>query len=120
MMDELQHAVEGIDVLSLIVDASTEFGVGDKFALEWIRRFHGPVFLLLNKVDNVRKHLLLPLIDRYQKEFEFAEIRPISALTGEGCLDLVNGWLARLAGSAARTFRLINSRISPSVSSSPN
>lgn len=96
MMDELQHAVEGIDVLSLIVDASTEFGVGDKFALEWIRRFHGPVFLLLNKVDTVRKHLLLPLIDRYQKEFEFAEIRPISALTGEGCLDLVNGWLARL------------------------
>jgi GTP-binding protein Era len=51
---------------------------------------------LLNKVDTVRKHVLLTLIDRYQKEFEFAEIRPISALTGEGCLDLVNGWLARL------------------------
>ncbi len=30
MMDELQHALEGIDALSLIVDATTEFGTGDK------------------------------------------------------------------------------------------
>jgi GTPase len=96
MMDELQHSLEGIDALSLIVDANTEFGTGDKFALEWIRRFHGPVFLLLNKVDRIKKHLLLPLIDRYQKEFEFAEVFPISALTGEGCVDLVNAWLSRM------------------------
>jgi GTPase len=96
MMDELQHSLEGIDALSLIVDANTEFGTGDKFALEWIRRFHGPVFLLLNKVDRIKKHLLLPLIDRYQKEFEFTEVFPISALTGEGCVDLVNAWLARM------------------------
>ncbi len=96
MMDELTHSLEGIDALSLIVDANTEFGTGDKFALEWIRRFHGPVFLLLNKVDRIKKHLLLPLIDRYQKEFEFAEVFPISALTGEGCVDLVNAWLARM------------------------
>jgi GTPase len=96
MMDELQHALEGIDILSLIVDASAGTGPGDRFSLEWIRRFRGPVFLLLNKVDCVRKPSLLPLIDRYQRDFDFAEIFPISALTGDGCLDLVNGWLARL------------------------
>jgi GTPase len=96
MMDEAEHALEGIDILSLIVDASTEFGAGDRFAIEWVRRFKGPVFLLLNKVDVISKPLLLPLIDRYRKLFDFAEIFPISALTGEGCLDLVNGLLARL------------------------
>ncbi|MGH9758453.1 MAG: GTPase Era, partial [Candidatus Acidiferrales bacterium] len=32
MMDETQHALEGVDVLSLIVDASVEFGGGDRFA----------------------------------------------------------------------------------------
>jgi GTPase len=96
MMDELQHALEGVDVLSLIVDASAKYGPGDRFSIEWVQRFRGPVFLLLNKVDRVKKHLLLPLIDRYQREFAFAEIFPISALTGEGCLDLVNSWLARL------------------------
>jgi GTPase len=96
MMDELQHALDGVDVLSLIVDASVDFGAGDRFSLEWIRRFHGDVFLLLNKIDRIAKPHLLPLIDRYRREFEFAEIFPISALTGEGTLDLVKGWLARL------------------------
>jgi len=96
MMDELQHACEGIDVLTLIADASAGFGSGDRFSIEWVQRFHGPVFLLLNKVDRVRKPLLLPLIDHWRRAFDFAEIFPIAALTGEGCLDLVNGWLARL------------------------
>jgi GTP-binding protein Era len=96
MMDELQHACEGIDVLSLIVDASVHFGAGDRFSIEWIKRFAGPVFLLLNKIDRIPKHHLLPLIDRYRQEFEFAEVFPISALTGEGCSDLVDNWLTRL------------------------
>ena len=96
MMDELQHALEGIDILSLIVDASADFGAGDRFAIEWVRRFDGPVFLLLNKVDRIAKPRLLPLIERYNREFDFAETYPISALTGLGCFDLVRGWLARL------------------------
>jgi len=96
MMDEAERALDGIDILSLIVDASAEFGAGDRFSLEWIRRFKGPVFLLLNKVDRISKPKLLPLIDRYRQLFDFAEIFPISALTGEGCFDLVNTWLARL------------------------
>ena len=96
MMDEAEHALEGIDVLSLIVDASVEFGAGDRFSIEWAGRFKGPVFLLLNKVDAVSKPQLLPLIDRYRKLSDFAEIFPISARTGEGCLDLVKAWLARL------------------------
>ena len=96
MMDEAQHATEGIDILSLIADASVSFGAGDRFAIEWARRFHGPVYLLLNKIDRIPKPRLLPLIARYTKEFEFAEVFPISALTGEGCLNLVNSWLGRL------------------------
>ncbi len=96
MMDELQHALEGIDALCLIVDASASIGRGDKFSIEWIKRFHGPVFLLLNKVDCIKKQQLLPLIDHYRQEFDFAEVFPISALTGEGCADLVKAWIDRL------------------------
>ncbi|MGA7919647.1 MAG: GTPase Era [Candidatus Acidiferrales bacterium] len=101
MMDELQQAVEGIDILCLMVDATANFGSGDKFSIQWIRRFHGSVYLLLNKVDRLAKPLLLPMIERYSKEFDFAEIFPISALTGAGCLDLVNSWLTRLPEAAA-------------------
>ncbi|MGA7623845.1 MAG: GTPase Era [Candidatus Acidiferrales bacterium] len=101
MMDELQQALEGIDIFCLMLDATANFGSGDKFSIQWIRRFHGPVYLLLNKVDRLAKPLLLPMIERYSKEFDFAEIFPISALTGAGCLDLVNSWLTRLPEAAA-------------------
>jgi GTPase len=96
MMDEVTQAIEGIDVLTLIADAAADFGAGDRFTLEFIKRFHGPVFLLLNKIDRIRKPMLLPVIDRFRREFEFTEIFPISALTGDGCEELVKGWLAHL------------------------
>jgi GTP-binding protein Era len=96
MIAELQQAVEGIDVLSLIVDSTERFAAGDRYALDWARRFKGPVFLLLNKVDRMEKPQLLPLIERYRHEHEFAEIFPISALTGEGCFDLVSAWIVGL------------------------
>jgi GTPase len=96
MMDEVQQAVEGIDILSLIVDATEQFGAGDRFILEWIRRFEGPVYLLLNKIDRIAKPHLLPLIDLYRKEYEFAEIFPISALKGDGTSELVDSWIERL------------------------
>jgi GTP-binding protein Era len=96
MMDEVSQAVEGIDVLSLIVDATADFGPGDRFTLDWIRRFHGPTFLLLNKIDRMHKQHLLPLIDKIRKEFEFTEIYPISAIRGEGTNEVVKSWLAHL------------------------
>jgi GTPase len=99
MMDEAQHALEGVDVLSLIVDASENFGAGDEFSLEWVKRFKGPTFLLLNKVDRVKKPLLLLMIEKYAALYNFAEIFPISALTGEGCPQLVNAWLELLPES---------------------
>jgi len=96
MMDELQHALEGIDVLCLIVDSTVNFGAGDKFAIQWIQRFKGPVYLLLNKVDRIAKHLLLPLIERYNLEYPFAESFPISASKGTGLKELVDSLIARL------------------------
>jgi len=84
MMSEIEQALEGIDVLALIVDATQEFGAGDRFALDLVKRYRGPAFLLLNKIDRLPKARLLPLIDRYHREHNFAEIIPLSALTGDG------------------------------------
>jgi GTPase len=96
MMDEVMQAVEGIDVLSLIVDSNAKFGPGDEFSIEFVRRFKGPVFLLLNKIDRIHKPMLLPVIDRFRRDFEFTEVFPISAVKGDGCKELVKGWLAHL------------------------
>lgn len=96
MMSEVEHALEGIDVLCLIVDATEKFGPGDRYALELVKKFSGKSFLLLNKIDRVEKGKLLPLMDLYHREHEFAEIIPISALTGDGLPLLLELLLANL------------------------
>lgn len=96
MMDEIAQSLQGADILSLIVDATLDFSSGDRFALDWVRRFKGTAFLLLNKIDRIKKELLLPLMDRYHREHEFAEIFPVSARTGEGVESLLQSWTERL------------------------
>ena len=84
MINEIEAALEGIDVLALLLDASEEFGRGDRRVLERANTFGGPAFLLLNKIDLIPKARLLPLMDACSREYDFAEIIPISALTGNG------------------------------------
>jgi GTP-binding protein Era len=90
MMHEVAAAVEGIDILLLIVDASRVSPHTDAMLMEKAQRFRGKTILVLNKVDTVRKPDLLPLIERFNKEFDFAAIVPLSALKGTGCNDLID------------------------------
>ena len=84
MMEEVKMALDGIDLLAVLLDASEPVGAGDRAALERARRFEGPRFLLPNKIDLIPKAALLPLMDSLSRECDFAEIIPISALTGNG------------------------------------
>jgi GTP-binding protein Era len=84
MLEEIEQALDGVHVLLLIVDATRKFSTGDQRVLDRAAQFRGPKILLLNKIDRLRKEALLPLIESYSKKLEFAEIIPISALTGDG------------------------------------
>jgi GTP-binding protein Era len=84
MMNEVNAAIDTVDLVALIVDASEDFGQGDRRAVERVQRFEGKRFLLLNKVDRIPKSNLLPLIEKASKLGDFHEIIPISALKGEG------------------------------------
>jgi GTP-binding protein Era len=90
MMSEVREALEGCDLLLLIVDVTRKFGQADESVLEMAKKSGTPVFLLLNKIDLFRnqKDKLLPIIDGYQKLHGFKEIIPISARKPEG-LDLL-------------------------------
>ncbi len=90
MMHEVAAALEGIDVLLLMVDASRSLPHADDLLLERAKRFSGKTILALNKVDGLPKQKLLPLIEAFHKAFEFAAIVPISALKGNGCEDLLS------------------------------
>jgi len=84
MMGEVNAALDGVDVLALILDVSEDIGKGDRHAIERAARFEGTRILLLNKVDRIPKDSLLPIIESVGKLTDFAEIIPISALTGDG------------------------------------
>jgi GTP-binding protein Era len=84
MMGEVDAAIDAVDIVALLLDASEAFGVGDRRAVERVQRFDGKRFLLLNKIDRIPKTELLPMIEKFAKDGKFDEIFPISALTGDG------------------------------------
>lgn len=96
MVDAAVDTIGEVDVLGLVVDATEPSGRGDEFVIELIRRATVPVFLLLNKIDRVRKSTLLPMMERFRQMDLFAEIIPISAETGENVDRLETAILARL------------------------
>jgi GTP-binding protein Era len=83
MMGLVADALQSVDVVLLMRDASDHFGSGDRFTLDLIKEAAKPTFLLLNKIDLLKdKKALLPLIERYAAEYAFTEIIPLSARTG--------------------------------------
>jgi GTP-binding protein Era len=88
MMRAVRDALEGVDLLVALVDASRPTNEEDEMTVELARRFAGPSLLVLNKIDLIRKEALLPLIERFRQLHDFREFIPMSALRGEN-LDLL-------------------------------
>ncbi len=90
MMSAVHDAILSVDVVVLLRDASVSTGNGDKFVLELVKESGKTAVLVLNKIDKIHdKKELLPLIEYYSKEYEFAEIVPISALKGDAIDNLL-------------------------------
>ena len=96
MMREVSAALEGIDVLLLMIDASRTLPHPDSLLVERAQRSSGATILALNKIDRLPKPKLLPLMDAFQKAFPFAALVPISALKGAGCEELLREILNHL------------------------
>jgi GTPase len=96
MMRYVRAALEERDLVILIVDASERFGKGDEFTLKLLKEYSVKTILLLNKIDRMAKPRLLPLIDRYSKLYNFEEIIPISARSGDGMEALLRAVIARI------------------------
>ena len=83
MVDAAVDTIREVDVLALVVDVLEPPGKGDRFVLDLVKRAAAPVFLILNKIDLMKKSRLLPLIQQYAETGSFAEIVPLSAATGD-------------------------------------
>jgi len=83
MVDTAVDTISEVDILGLVVDAPEAGGHGDNFVLELAKRSTAPVFLILNKIDLMKRSRLLPIIESYRTRADFSEIVPVSAATGE-------------------------------------
>ena len=102
MMVEVREALEGSDLVLVIMDVTHKLDPRDEFALDLIRRTGAKAFLILNKVDLIReKSKLLPIIEQYRKLYNFAEVFPISALKRKGLDVLLDRILAVLPAGPA-------------------
>lgn len=97
MMQGVRASLDGRDLLMFVVDARLPFADEDSHAVDLVKKAEAPVFLLLNKIDQVReKPALLALIDRYRGLADFAEYLPVSAQRGDGLDELRRLTLARM------------------------
>ncbi|MFN2443935.1 MAG: GTPase Era [Thermoanaerobaculia bacterium] len=90
MMDHVRSAFAEADVIAAIVDATEDFGHGDQFVVDMLAGTETPRLLLLNKIDRIKKHHLLPKLSMYNDLGHFRELVPISAETGDGVERLVD------------------------------
>lgn len=92
MVKVAQNTLNEVDVVLLLIDPDDKVGIGDKYIIEQLKNVNTKVILVINKVDIVQRKMVLETIELYSKEFEFDEIVPISARTGENTdklLDLI-------------------------------
>jgi GTP-binding protein Era len=82
MMDFVYSALETSDLICLLIDSTLKFGHGDQFVIDTLKKVTTPLFLLINKVDIVKKSKILLTIDKYKDILPFKELIPISALNG--------------------------------------
>jgi GTPase len=84
MVDAAVDTLREVDVVVVVFDASTRPGHGDEYVSSLLKDLKAPAVLVLNKIDLVPKHRLLPLIEEMQRAHPFAAIVPVSAATGDG------------------------------------
>jgi GTPase len=102
MVEVALTAAAEVDLVLFLIDlpekpaARPELDPRNRDILERLARLGKPTLLVINKIDQAPKPLLLPLIDAYRTAFPFLEILPISARTGEGTQELFGVVLSHL------------------------
>ena len=81
--------LDEVDIILFMVEPH-EPKRGDRSIINFLKKVTTPVFLLINKIDTVKKSEILPVIDTFERSYLFKEIIPVSALKQDGISILVD------------------------------
>ena len=82
-------SLDEADLVLFMVNAKEKLGTGDEFVLEKVKEANKPIFLIINKVDLIKKEDLIGIINEYNELYKFDEIIPISALKEKNIEELI-------------------------------
>ena len=83
MVKTALEALNEVDIILFMVEPHSP-EKEDLSVIEMLKKVRSPVFLLINKIDTIKKIDLLPLIDHFKNLYSFQEIIPLSALKQDG------------------------------------
>lgn len=89
MVNIAERSLNEVDVVLWLVEPATFIGAGERHIIDQLKKVRTPVILVINKIDMTKKEELLPVIDLYRKEYDFTEIVPVSARSGDNTDELV-------------------------------
>lgn len=89
MLKTAKNTLREVDLIMFMVNAEQGLGKGDEFIIELLEGTKTPVFLVINKIDQIHPDELVTLIETYKDLYPFAEIVPISALQGNNVDNLL-------------------------------
>lgn len=96
MVSTAERTLSEVDVILWLVEPENYIGAGEQHIIEMLKKTSTPVILVINKIDKVKKEDILVNIGTYSKEMDYAEIVPVSALSGdnvETLLDVIGKYL---------------------------
>lgn len=89
MIGVAQRTLSEVDVILWLVEPSTFIGAGERHIIEQLKKTKTLVILVINKIDTVKRDEILLFIDTYRKEYDFAEVVPVSALKANNTDELL-------------------------------
>lgn len=90
MVNVAERTMSEVDVILWLVEPTDYIGAGEQHIIEQLKKTKTPIILVINKIDTVKKEMLLTVIDQYSKQLDFAEIIPVSALKKDGMQELID------------------------------
>ncbi len=90
MVNAAEKTIPEVDVVLWLVEPADYIGAGERHIIEQLRNIKAPVFLVINKIDTIKKEQILSCIDLYRQQLDFEEIIPVSALKKDGIEELID------------------------------
>ena len=91
MVNVAERTLSEVDVILWLVEPSNFIGAGEQHIIEQLKKVDTPVILIINKVDTVAdKEKIIEYIDTYRKQYDFAEIIPVSALRAQNLASVID------------------------------